>query len=685
MFSTIGLFKQISCPESSCQLLNCIFSHEPTSQQAGTDGVAVPSPSLNSTSKDGDEFERPHKKRRISGAFGDGEVLAVKTTNGFGVAGPSGAEGPTKTPSDAIALNNAVRKGNLPFTASRTVSPPPLRKQKVASATHAKVPDQNGAQNQPNGASEVRMVPSKPKRELKEESLNPRMLQNPPASHAVRLKLITMLYEHMVRLNNEVKSILDDSRAALELSDQEMITEVLEEEEKVAKEKPSVYSNILKLRIVALKKMKLEGWKKERLKQIAKHAPDEMLSSVSKPSNAIETGLSPAEEVAMLPRLFAKQEGLAKFGYVPVAASDADVEQARKGVEASQGWEQCDRCKSRFQVFPGRRPGDGALTSGGHCTYHYARPLRPTKEKADTGHKESIYPCCSQPVGSSIGCTTADSHVFKVSDVKRLALVMPFKKTPVQAYKKSDKAVCFDCESMSIFPPRLSLKSLVLTATIVGYTTLGMELIRLTATSWPDGDELLDVLVRPMGEILDLNSRFSGIRPEHYNNAIPYDASSQGSSNPEAGEALEPRLRLVGSPSTARDLLLQHLHPTTPLIAHAAENDLNAIRLIHPSLIDTVLLYPHPRGLPIRHGLKMLTKRHFDRNIQMGGARGHDSKEDARAAGELVRLKVAEMWKGMRREGWRVEDGVLFPPLPTGATGKGGKAVGGGGARLEGV
>ena len=209
-----------------------------------------------------------------------------------------------------------------------------------------------------------------------------------------------------------------------------------------------------------------------------------------------------------------------------------------------------------------------------------------------------------------------------------------------------------------------------------------MELIRLTATSWPDGDKLLDVLVRPMGEVLDLNSRFSGVWPEHYSNAIPCGSTTQDDVGSEAGEVPETKLRLAESPTVARELLFQHLTPKTPLIAHAAENDLNAARIIHPSLIDTVLLYPHPRGLPIRNGLKMLMKRHLDKNIQMGGAQGHDSKEDARAAGELVRLKVAEMWKVMMREGWTVKDGVFYPPLPAGSTpSKTSKVLGGGGAR----
>jgi RNA exonuclease 1 len=89
---------------------------------------------------------------------------------------------------------------------------------------------------------------------------------------------------------------------------------------------------------------------------------------------------------------------------------------------------------------------------------------------------------------------------------------------------------------------------------------------------------------------------------------------------------------------------------------------LNAVRIIHPTIIDTVLLYPHPRGLPIRYGLKYLAKSCLDKDIQMSGAQGHDSKEDAIAAGELVRLQVKERWRQMENEGWVVKDGEFIPP-----------------------
>ncbi|KAK4975708.1 hypothetical protein LTR28_008732, partial [Elasticomyces elasticus] len=45
-----------------------------------------------------------------------------------------------------------------------------------------------------------------------------------------------------------------------------------------------------------------------------------------------------------------------------------------------------------------------------------------------------------------------------------------------------------------------------------------------------------------------------------------------------------------------------------------------------------------------------------------GGAAGHDSLEDARATGELVRWKVGRVWMDLRREGWRIVGGRLLGP-----------------------
>ena len=525
------------------------------------------------------------------------------------------------------------RRLNLPVTASRNISPPPRRSQTKA------VENTRASLKEPSKGPKIGTA--SPPAKTSQVSLNPKMIQNPPAAHGVRIQLITMIHDQLVRLNEELQ---DSSTNALRFSPQELIVQALDEEEKIAKQNSAVYLNVIKLRITKLKKMKSTEWREERLEQISKHAPVDMITTTESTPSIIETGLSSSQEIAFLSKLLAKQSDLAKHGYVPHAPSDEEIARARSGVKAAQGWEQCDRCKTRFQVFPGRREEDGALTSGGTCTYHPAKPRRPqAKDKADKGHKEAIHACCNETIGESAGCTLAATHVFKISEPKRLALIMPFKETPPNSLtSRPDVAVCFDCE--------------------MGYTTMGLELIRLTATAWPNGEELLDVLVRPLGEVLDLNSRFSGVWPKDYANALSYASTSMDEQ--KASNDSEQRLRIVDSPSIARDLLFEHLTPETPLIGHALDNDLNATRIVHPSIVDTVLLFPHPRGLPVRFGLKALTKKHLDRDIQMGGDQGHDSKEDARAAGHLVRLKVSEMWKSMKRDGWTVRKREFFPPLP---------------------
>jgi DNA polymerase III epsilon subunit-like protein len=195
----------------------------------------------------------------------------------------------------------------------------------------------------------------------------------------------------------------------------------------------------------------------------------------------------------------------------------------------------------------------------------------------------------------------------------------------------------------------------------MGYTTMGMELIRLTAVSWPEGRELLDILVKPIGVILDLNSRWSGVFPEHYSTATPY-----GTPAPPKGDGKPQPLQVVESPAAARDLLFKLLQPETPLIGHAIDNDLNVCRIIHPTIIDTVLLYPAPRRLPNRLSLKFLARKFLEREIQTGGDKGHDSKEDAIATGDLVRVKVGELWKRLMAKGWKSEsDALIAPPGQT--------------------
>lgn len=645
MFSPLGLFKHTPCPEDPhCSLTPCLFSHD-RSTEPHDDSVTQRKTSVAHPlgyEQETDELDGPRKRRRVKGNAQD--HLAEKPTNSTFGAPTS----PPPSQPDTKQLRKASKEqlDELPRTASRTISPPPLRggarapAKKFASTldtSKARAPIVQTHVNGLDSPSATRKTPL-PKVKVPEESLNPRMLLNPPASHAIRLRLLTMLHEQLTRLNDEVKKSDDASKGPLTLSDSELTIQALDEEFQFARGNFAVYQNVIKSRIMVLKKMKSAIWEVERIKKLAERLPKPTPRGPSTPA-PIVTEMTPAEEIAFVPRLAAQQEGLNKHGYVTTMPTETELEAARNGVESAQGWEQCDRCNTRFQVFPGRREEDGALTSGGTCTYHWAKPRRPDVVKGENKPRELKYACCDETLGMSSGCTKADSHVFKTSDPKRLALVMPFETTPVSTLNDIPGAVCFDCE--------------------MGYSTLGMELIRLTATAWPDGKELLDVLVRPLGEVLDLNSRFSGVWPEDYANAVPYDqASPHQQGTADDGTT---RSQIVDSPFTARELLFKLLTLETPLIGHALENDLNAARILHPTIVDTALLFPHPRGLPLRFGLKVLMKMHLGRDIQMGGDQGHDSKEDARAAGDLVRFRVGEMWQKMRGEGWTKRDGEFFP------------------------
>lgn len=64
-------------------------------------------------------------------------------------------------------------------------------------------------------------------------------------------------------------------------------------------------------------------------------------------------------------------------------------------------------------------------------------------------------------------------------------------------------------------------------------------------------------------------------------------------------------------------------------------------------MIDTSVIFQHPRGPPFKASLKWLAQKWLKKEIQAavanaaeGTAGGHDSEEDARTAIELVRLKM---------------------------------------------
>ncbi|KAK5056140.1 hypothetical protein LTR84_012693 [Exophiala bonariae] len=139
------------------------------------------------------------------------------------------------------------------------------------------------------------------------------------------------------------------------------------------------------------------------------------------------------------------------------------------------------------------------------------------------------------------------------------------------------------------------------------------SLARISIIDWY-GRTVLDKYVLPSLPIKNYFTQFSGITEKILENVTTTLQDIQ-----------KELLTLLGSNSI--------------LLGHSLESDLNALKLTHPHIIDTSIIYPHPRGLPLRSSLKYLANKYLKREIQKGGADGHDSVEDARAVLDLVKLK----------------------------------------------
>ena len=81
------------------------------------------------------------------------------------------------------------------------------------------------------------------------------------------------------------------------------------------------------------------------------------------------------------------------------------------------------------------------------------------------------------------------------------------------------------------------------------------------------------------------------------------------------------------------------INADTIIVGHGLENDLRALNLIHNTVLDTAVVFPHFFGLPYRRSLKALVSSYLKKDIQES-LWGHDSYEDARACIELMLWKT---------------------------------------------
>ena len=194
--------------------------------------------------------------------------------------------------------------------------------------------------------------------------------------------------------------------------------------------------------------------------------------------------------------------------------------------------------------------------------------------------------CCGAGRGSK-ACGSSVSHVRNDNFLDRRMLVT------AEERQEEGKVFAMDCEMVKSWR--------------------GGELAKVTVLDH-EGKVCYETLVQPPVQIGDYNTKYSGITPQML----------QGVAT-GLGDVQDDLVKMI----SAKDII----------IGHSLNCDLKALHLAHRKVVDTSILFPHPEGPPKRMSLKNLTKKHLMRDIQCKEG-GHDSKEDALAALDLVKYKV---------------------------------------------
>uniref|UniRef100_A0A8B9IHB3 RNA exonuclease 5 n=1 Tax=Anser cygnoides TaxID=8845 RepID=A0A8B9IHB3_ANSCY len=145
-------------------------------------------------------------------------------------------------------------------------------------------------------------------------------------------------------------------------------------------------------------------------------------------------------------------------------------------------------------------------------------------------------------------------------------------------------------------------------------TARGNEVTRVSLVD-AQGQCLLNELVKPESTIVNYRTRFSGITRKML---------------------LPVKTRLPDVQSRLKKIL----PPDAVLVGHSLNADLQALQMIHPSVIDTSLLFARNEGR--RFKLKFLAKAVLGKEIQCDQKLGHDPAEDARAALELAQFFIEQ-------------------------------------------
>lgn len=284
---------------------------------------------------------------------------------------------------------------------------------------------------------------------------------------------------------------------------------------------------------------------------------------------------------------------------------------------------ECMRCGKGFLVT---NNGDYVTTEP--CLYHWGK----INQFYDGHQMRRIYSCCNRDHDSYLnnGCTANRVHVWTGISTGLNGPYEGFVRTKKRngpiPHDGNTGIYALDCEMC--------------------FTGCGLELAKVTIIR-SDGNLHYESFVRPERDIVDYNTRFSGITEKDLNieshSSSSYGmrrastASNSSASSTSSSNSYNPRT--VKTIQEVQNDILKFIFEDTILIGHSIENDLKALKLMHQSIIDTSIVFPHYYGLPYRRSLKALTKSILKRDIQ-NSENGHCSFEDSRACLELMLWKV---------------------------------------------